>query len=61
MTSTYVPFPDMDPSDEQQFIDNAAPYLGRIYAICKHSNIQLQCLTTPEGKMFTQRIEEVDI
>ena len=55
----FINFPDIDPEEEQRSIEGAAPYLSRVYGITKHAQINLECLSTPEGEMFQQRLEEV--
>ena len=49
----------MEAADQQQIVDSWAPYLGRVYAILKHGKSQMECLNTPEGEKFQQKIEEV--
>lgn len=56
-----IPFPDLDPEEEQNILDGAASYLTRIYTIIKYSNILLGCVTTPEGEIFQQRMEDVSL
>ena len=56
---TYTTFADLDLEGEQQLIESSAPYLTRLYTILKYSNIQLDCLTKPEGEILQQRLEEV--
>ncbi|WAR15320.1 PATS1-like protein [Mya arenaria] len=59
---TTIPFPDnLDPEEEKMTIENAAPYLSRIYTILKHANVKLECLVTPDGEIFQQRLEEIGV
>ena len=58
-SSAPISFPTFQAEDEQQLIDSAAPYLGRVYAILKHGKSQMECLNTPEGEKLQQKIEEV--
>ncbi|XP_041377257.1 uncharacterized protein LOC121389673 [Gigantopelta aegis] len=44
--------------DDEVFLKSVAPYLVRLFAILKHTNIQLSCLTTPEGEQMRNKLEE---
>ncbi|KAL4233400.1 hypothetical protein ACF0H5_008081 [Mactra antiquata] len=58
---SYIKFPDLDPEEELNILHSAAPYLTRVYTIIKYSNILLECITTPEGEIFQQRMEDIGI
>ncbi|KAL3862611.1 hypothetical protein ACJMK2_008567, partial [Sinanodonta woodiana] len=54
-----IPFPELTVSEEQDFLSSLAPYLMRLMVLLKHSNVQLTCLTTPDGQKFQQKLEEM--
>ncbi|KAL5014229.1 hypothetical protein ScPMuIL_008499 [Solemya velum] len=56
--SPSIPFPDMAPHDEEEFINKVAPFAARILAVLKKTNLQLACLTTPEGHRLQRTLDE---
>ena len=45
--------------DEDSFLKSVAPYLVRLFAILKHTSVQLSCLTKAEGEQMRKQLEEV--
>ena len=43
----------------KSLLDLSAPYIGRIFAILRHSNINLKILESHRGNEFVKNMQEV--
>ena len=50
---------DLSGKDLVKLWEVAAPYMSRLLAILKHSNVNLNILTTPEGNKLLDFLEKV--